>query len=107
MTQISTQQINQCHLIQNEMSLNSFKENLSRLTSQGDSLLFLNDGLFMLIKKDFKNDEFKQLTHHLSLNAIDEQIESRAISKLMGSINEINFSEFVALTQNCKKVISW
>lgn len=97
----------QLHLIQQTLDSASFARQFKRLVSNGDSLLFLNDAVFCLIKNDFGDSLFKKLVSNTTILVIDEQIESRGIISSISPISIINYSQFVKLSIQANKIISW
>ena len=98
----------QLHLIQNQLSFAAFEQQFLRVVADGDSLLFLNDSVFVLLQEDFNSDRFTELCAQLSVFIIDEHIEARGISTLISShIKTISYQEFVEQCQKATKVVSW
>jgi sulfur relay protein TusB/DsrH len=97
----------QLHLIQNKLDLTTFESQLLRLATDGDSILFLNDSVYVLLLAEFNSEKFYQLTHRLKILAIDEQMQARNIAGITSNIKAISYSDFVEESQNCKKIISW
>ena len=102
-----SQSNSQLHLIQNQLDLTSFKSQLLRLTSDGDSLLFLNDSVFVLLQAAFNSEKYYQLTRKLEVFAIDEHLQARNITSSTDNVKVINFAGFVEKSQNCNKIVSW
>ena len=98
----------QLHLIQEKIEFNQFKHLLKRMATKQDSILFLNDSLFMLLENDFHSNEFFSLTKDFEVLCIDEQINARGISKLVADQSKfISYQEFVRTCQLATKVVSW
>lgn len=97
----------QLHLIQNKLSLATFEGFLLRLATDGDSLLFLNDSVFVLLLAEFQSEKFHQLTGKVSIYALDEHLQARNITAFTDRLKTIDFTDFVEKSQNCSKIVSW
>ena len=102
-----SQSNSQLHLIQTSLSLAAFEQQCLRFVSDGDSLLFLNDSVFVLLQQEFNSDTFERLTRNVAICAIDEQLQARNITRFTTNIKTISFVDFVKKSQNCAKVVSW
>ena len=102
-----SQSDSQLHLIQNKLGLADFESQLLRLSSDGDSLLFLNDSVFVLLLAEFNSERFYQLTRKLAILAIDEQLQARNITANTDNVKAISFADFIEKSQNSAKIISW
>ena len=98
----------QLHLIQNQFSFDLFTLQIERLVSSKDTLLFLNDSVFMLLENDFRSNKFTAITKNIEILCIDEQTNARGISELVSNnIKLINYQDFVRISQSATKVVSW
>jgi len=97
----------QLHLIQNSLNLIEFKKHLNRFTQKGDSLLFLNDSVYMLLSNEFNHDDLINLMKETFILVLNEHCEARAIKSLPNNIQTISYTEFVNLSIHAKKIISW
>jgi len=97
----------QLHLIQNKLSLEAFECLLLRFAADGDSLLFLNDSVFVLLLAEFQSKKFYQLTSKVTIYAIDEQLQARNITAFTDKVKTIDFADFIEKSQNCSKIVSW
>lgn len=97
------------HLIQNSIDSKEFNKNICLYASAGDSVLFLNDSLFSLLKLNSIKQEAQSNVHNLKIYAISEQLEARGIRDIPNNvvINMIDFVTFTELSQQSNKVISW
>jgi len=99
--------MSQLHLIQNRLSFAEFDLQYNRLINQGDPVLFLNDSIYSLLEKDFLSQEFKRLTTTTEIYLIEEQVIARNISELCAGFKLIDYADFVELSINASKVVSW
>jgi len=97
----------QLHLIQNQLSFSDFNQQFVRLVSEDDSLLFLNDSVYSLLKNEFSTNQFETLAAKISICLIDEHINARNISALCNDFRIIDYPEFVGLSLKASKVLSW
>ncbi len=96
------------HLIQTPTEFDKFIANFKRISNDGDSLLFLGDSLFQLLRNDFVNDEFSKLTENTHLIALADDLAARGITEhLKNRISSISYAQFVTLAIQAKKVVSW
>ena len=102
-----SQSDSQLHLIQNNLSITTLERLLLRLAADGDSLLFLNDSVFVLLQAEFNSEKFYQLTRKLEVFAIDEQLKARNINEFADNVKVISFGDFVEKSQNSSKIVSW
>ena len=100
--------MSQLHLIQSPITFQTFKKRYALCVDASDSILFLNDSLFSLTHNEFHSDEFTELLTNTSYLYLNEQVEARAIYKLMHkAIKPIGYLEFVKLSQESSKIVSW
>ena len=98
----------QLHLIQAQLSSKEFEQQYQRCVSDKDSILFLNDSVFMLTEKNFNSDKFRQLIKQVSIKALTEHLRARNIvSHVADYVEEIDYPTFVTLSQQANKVVSW
>ncbi len=97
----------QLHLIQNKLSFATFERLLLRFAADGDSLLFLNDSVFVLFLTEFQSEKFHQLINKISVYAINEHLQARNITRFTDKLKTINYADFVVKSQNCSKIVSW
>lgn len=92
------------HLIQNSLSASEFDLQIQRLTNNEDALVFMGDRVFDLAILNQSIGQMKNLTVYV----IDSDLKARALSdNLNKKIIIIDFEQFVSLTINADKVISW
>ncbi|MFT6735000.1 MAG: sulfur relay protein TusB/DsrH [Polaribacter sp.] len=93
------------HLIQKNISILDFGFQVNRMTSSGDDLIFMGDSVFDLT---LLNLEIGTLKDDLSIYVIDSDIKARSLNhNLSKNIKLISFDDFVALTINAVRIISW
>ena len=101
--------MSQLHLIQNRIGTDDFLREIRRLTTKGDTLLFLNDSLFSLHTLACDISELEHCVKDLDLVVIDEQFNSRRLSKLITNLKLelIEYPAFVELSCRSSKIVSW
>ncbi len=74
-----------------------------------DSVLFMENSLFRLLKSSRNTSELETMSTLHSLFVLDEEIEIRGIdpSELVTGIKVINYQEFVTLTLNHSLILTW
>ena len=95
------------HLIQNSIAIDDFEKQMSRLVSTQDDIIFIGDATFQL-----KLLESSIKASNLSVYAIDADLSARSINHFSKIDNKkiikiINFEQFVDLSIDSNKVISW
>ena len=102
--------MNQLHLIQTQLTIQQFEYERSLYLGNSDSILFLNDGLYTLQELSV-TDEGKLSLNSMpnTLYVLSEQLSARSLTGLAGNerIQSISYSEFVNLSINATKVVSW
>ena len=95
------------HLIQSPISTASFNRRISRFVNNSNRIVFLGDSVFSFLElnESIANSE-------LSIAALDTDIDARGLKKLFesnqcGNLNVIDFEQFVSLTIEANKVVSW
>ena len=100
--------MNQLHLIQSPITFQAFESRYALCVDVNDSILFLNDSLFSLAGSEFHSDNFISLMANTPCLCLDEQLDARAIGELVAQkIKPINYPEFVKLSQQASKIVSW
>jgi len=101
--------MSQLHLIQTQFNLADFSRLHARLANKNDNLLFLNDGILSLLSVEFNSTQFKEITAESSILVLKEQLEARAIDKVIDNelIKNISYEEFVDYSLKSKKMVSW
>ena len=100
--------MSQLHLIQSPINFRAFKKRYALCVEKNDSILFLNDSLFSLTLNEFHSGEFTELLTNTSYLYLNEQVEARAICKLIHkAIKPIDYPEFIKLSQESSKIVSW
>ena len=92
------------HLIQKSLSVSEFDLQLLRMTNKQDMLVFMGDSVFDLA---ILNHSINKLDN-LSIYVINSDIDARSLNgTLSKKMNVIDFEQFVSLTINADKVITW
>ncbi|PHS15286.1 MAG: sulfurtransferase complex subunit TusB [Kangiella sp.] len=92
------------HLIQKNLSNSEFDLQTNRMTNNGDQLVFMGDCVFNLT---ILNQSINQL-EGLTIYVIDSDFKARALDEnLTQQVIIIDFEQFVSLTINADKVITW
>jgi len=101
--------MSQLHLIQKKIGTDDFLREIRRLTTKGDTLLFLNDSLFSLHTLACDISKLEHSVKGLDLVAIDEQFNSRGLAKLTTNLklDVIDYPAFVELSCRSSKIVSW
>ena len=78
-------------------------------TACGDSLLFLENALFRLLKTSSQASEIEKISHTHPLFVLDNEIEIRGIdsSELVAGIKIIDYQGFVNLTVEHPLIQTW
>ncbi len=74
-----------------------------------DSVLFMENALFRLLKSSRNASELETMSTHYSLFVLDEEIEIRGINpdELIAGIKVIDYQGFVTLTFNHSLIQTW
>ena len=102
--------MNQLHLIQTQLTIQQFEYERSLYLGNSDSILFLNDGLYTLQELSVTYEGKLSLNSMPNtLYVLSEQLSARSLTGLAGNerIQSISYSEFVNLSINATKVVSW
>ncbi|MBL4743267.1 MAG: sulfurtransferase complex subunit TusB [Cycloclasticus sp.] len=92
------------HLIQKNLSSSEFDLQINRMTTNSDQLVFMGDCVFDLTVLNQSINHLENLT----IYAIDSDLKARALTEhLSQQIIIIDFEQFVSLTIDANKVISW
>jgi tRNA 2-thiouridine synthesizing protein B len=84
--------------------LNKSNDSLAKTIAQEDSILLIEDALFMLRS----HIEFiKQLAKKYKIYGIKQDAEARAVANITTDVKLIDYHEFVTLTENHNKTLSW
>ena len=100
--------MSQLHLIQSPILFQEFEQRFKFCVAQEDSILFLNDSLFSLTTKDFNSEYFHECIINNSIWCIEEQLNARAIAdSISNKIALTDYSNFVNMSQQADKIVSW
>jgi len=98
----------QLHLIQAAISYQAFEQRYKLCVEIDDAIMFLNDSLFSLTINDFRSKAFATLVEQTKILCIGEQVQSRAIARLIpAQIEQVGYRAFVDATRDSSKIISW
>ncbi len=76
--------------------------------NEGDSLLFLEDGVITLAKESQSAEQIAELQAAHSIYAIDADIKARGLQeRLPDWVTVINYDGFVQLTETHQQTLSW
>ena len=91
------------HIITNNQtsSFNYCQQSLAA----GDSLIFIDDGIYLLIRNNIINVE---ITKTVDVYALNDDVNARGLSsKLPKYIQKIDYDSFVALTEKYQTNQTW
>ena len=85
--------------------INKSNDLLLKTITKEDSILLIEDALFML---QSHNELIKQLATQYKIYGIKQDAEVRAVENLTSThVNLIDYTEFVTLTEEHSKMLSW
>ncbi|WP_281648619.1 sulfurtransferase complex subunit TusB [Parendozoicomonas sp. Alg238-R29] len=75
---------------------------------QGDALLFIEDGVNSLIDGSLSAKHLATFAQQYSIYCLKADVDARGISSRLPSwVTPVSFDEFVALTEQHEKTLSW
>jgi len=90
------------------MEFQAFEARYKLCVEEDDAIIFLNDSLFSLTMEEFGSKVFDKLTNKTAILCVNEQVVARAVSSNMPlCVSQIDYKEFVELSQNSSKIVSW
>ena len=76
-----------------------------RSLSEGDALIFIEDGVYLLLEA---LDVLEEVSHSFKLYAIDTDLAARGVTSDRQKLAEpVSYRQFVDLTESHDKVLSW
>ena len=92
-------------------TVNKTSEPLARclaLVASGDAVLLLEDGVYATLDNDGNRSLWDNCSSDTRVFALGPDLAARGISdKMLPHINEVTWQEFVALSVESDKVVSW
>lgn len=91
------------HLIQKSPFQSSCLDQCLNIADKHDKFLLMLDGVYAIQQQDFINSD-------LCIYALEEDLLARGLNPLNNTkqkINIINYAQFVELTVECDKTMSW
>ena len=84
--------------------IEEFNNLLLKTIAKEDSVLLIEDALFML---QSHNDFIKRLAKKHQVYGIKQDAEARAVATIAADISMIDYDQFVSLTEEHSKILSW
>lgn len=94
------------HTINKSPFMSSNLETVIRLVQSGDSILFLEDGVYAAQAGTKVQEKINDLKKNASLYVLGPDLEARGISKLIDGVTTVDYDGFVQLTEE-NKVAPW
>lgn len=88
------------HLIQKSPFQTQCLSECLNIASKDDAFLLMHDGVYAIQKADF-------IEQHDNIYALESDLKARGLTNNNSNVSIISYSEFVALTEQHNKVLSW
>jgi tRNA 2-thiouridine synthesizing protein B len=88
------------HLIQKSPFQTQYLSECLNIASKDDAFLLMQDGVYAIQKSDF-------IQHNKNIYALESDLNARGLSVENTKVSVISYSEFVTLTEQHNKVLSW